>query len=115
LHTGDQHDHRHRLVSLGRRPFLVGIVHGVAGSAALTLFVLTTIPSVTVGLLYIAVFGLGSVGGMLLMSAMIGLPLAVTARRFTSINTRVRLAAGLCSIALGLLLGSKLIGRLLLN
>lgn len=109
LHARDEHNHRHRLLRLGRRPFIVGMVHGVAGSAALTLAVLTTIPSVALGLVYITVFGIGSIGGMLLMSAMIGLPFAVTAKRFSMINSGIRLFAGLFSIVFGLVLAWKLL------
>ena len=108
LHSQNEHDHRHRLFRVGRKPFVVGMVHGVAGSAALTLAVLTTIPSVALGLLYIAVFGIGSIGGMLLMSAMIGLPFAVTARRFVVINGSIRLFAGVFSILFGLFLAWNL-------
>jgi ABC-type nickel/cobalt efflux system permease component RcnA len=104
LHAGTEHDHRHRLLRLGRRPFLVGLVHGVAGSAAVTLAVLATIPSAVMGLAYIALFGIGSIGGMLLMSALIGLPFTMTARRFTTINGATRLLAGIFSIAFGVLL-----------
>ncbi len=109
LHTNDRHAHHHWLFHLGRKPFVVGMVHGVAGSAALTLAVLTTIPSITLGLLYIAVFGIGSIGGMLLMSAMIGIPFAVTARRFAAINGGIRLCAGLFSVTFGLVLAWKLL------
>jgi ABC-type nickel/cobalt efflux system permease component RcnA len=109
VHLQDEHSHRHRLFRLGRRPFVVGMVHGVAGSAALTLAVLTTIPSVALGLIYIAIFGMGSIGGMLLMSALIGLPFAVTARRFSMINGGIRLFAGLFSILFGLALAWNLL------
>jgi len=109
MHASDKHMHKHRLFRLGRRPFVVGMVHGMAGSAALTLAVLTTIPSITVGLIYIGVFGIGSVGGMLIMSAMIGLPFAVTARRFSIVNGGIRLFAGLFSIVFGLVLAWKLL------
>jgi ABC-type nickel/cobalt efflux system permease component RcnA len=109
IHTNGEHIHRHRLFRLGRRPFLVGMVHGVAGSAALTLAVLTTIPSVALGLVYIAVFGIGSVGGMLLMSALIGLPFAVTAKRFSMVNGGIRLSAGVFSVVFGLALAWKLL------
>jgi high-affinity nickel-transport protein len=61
------------------------------------------------GMVYIGLFGLGSVGGMLLMSALIGLPFAITARRFSTINNRVRLAAGLLSVIFGLMLAWNLI------
>ena len=109
VHREEDHEHLHRLFRLGRRPFVVGLVHGMAGSAAVTLATLTTIPSVVLGMVYIGLFGLGSVGGMLLMSAMIGLPFAITARRFSTINTRVRLAAGLLSIVFGLIVAWNLI------
>lgn len=109
IHTGVGHSHGHRLFRLGRKPFVVGMVHGVAGSAALTLAVLTTIPSIALGIVYIAVFGIGSIGGMLLMSALIGLPFAATARRFSMINGRIRLIAGLFSIFFGLILAWNLL------
>lgn len=102
LHAHDEHIHRHHLLRVGRRPFLVGLVHGVAGSAAITLAVVATIPSIALGLIYIAVFGIGSIGGMLLMSAMIGLPFALTARRFSVLNGGIRLLAGLFSVLFGL-------------
>lgn len=117
LHThaplADAHDHRHKMFRVGRKPFLVGLVHGFAGSAALMLAVLTTLPSVALGLLYIGVFGVGSVGGMLLMSALISLPFVATARRFESVNKAIRLVAGLFSVGFGLLLAWELVGELL--
>src|SRR5215211_2271742 len=50
LHNGDEHDHEHRLFRLGRRPFVVGFVHGFAGSAALALPALATVPTIALGL-----------------------------------------------------------------
>jgi ABC-type nickel/cobalt efflux system permease component RcnA len=108
IHLEKEHEHQHRLFKLGKRPFVVGMVHGVAGSAALTLLVLSTIPSVALGLLYIGVFGVGSIGGMLLMSALIGLPFALTARRYAFINGGIRLVAGAFSIVYGLVLAWNL-------
>ena len=112
VHNREDHEHRHKMFRLGRKPFVVGLVHGMAGSAAVTLAALTTIPSVAVGLVYIGLFGLGSIGGMLLMSAMIGLPFAVTARRFSALNTKVRLAAGVISVVFGLMLAWSLFHEL---
>jgi ABC-type nickel/cobalt efflux system permease component RcnA len=109
LHAHDKHIHRHHLFRVGRRPFLVGLVHGVAGSAAITLAVVATIPSLALGLAYIAIFGIGSIGGMLLMSAMIGLPFALTARRFSILNGGIRLLAGLFSVLFGLWLAWGLV------
>jgi len=108
IHLEDEHVHQHRFFKIGKRPFVVGMVHGVAGSAALTLLVLSTIPSVALGLLYIGVFGVGSIGGMLLMSALIGLPFALTARRYAFLNGGIRLVAGAFSILYGLVLAWKL-------
>src|SRR4030095_4177603 len=101
IHLEKEHVHQHRLFKVGKRPFMVGMVHGVAVSAALTLLVLSTIPSVALGLIYIGVFGVGSIGGMLLMSALIGVPFALTSRRYEVINGGIRFAAGAFSIVFG--------------
>ncbi len=94
--------HTHHGLRLSPRPLLVGMVHGLAGSAALTLLVLSTIPSPAVGLLYLVVFGVGSAGGMMLMSALFGLPFYLTAARFARAHFAVRGLAGLFSLGLGL-------------
>ena len=106
LHEGKEETHEHNhLIKLGSKPFLVGMVHGVAGSAALMLLVLTTIPSPLAGLLYILIFGIGSVGGMLIMSSLISLPFVFTANRFAVTNERIKALAGVLSITFGLFLG----------
>jgi ABC-type nickel/cobalt efflux system permease component RcnA len=66
--------HSHTVSRIGFKPLIVGAVHGLAGSAALTLLVLAQIPSPLLGLLYLMVFGFGSIAGMLLMSGIVGLP-----------------------------------------
>lgn len=85
----------------GRRPFYVGLVHGVAGSAALMLFVLGTISSPWAALLYVLIFGVGTIGGMLILSGLIGLPFAVASRRFSTLLGRIQLAVGLGSVVFG--------------
>jgi ABC-type nickel/cobalt efflux system permease component RcnA len=112
FHNQKSHVHRHQIFRLGRRPFVVGLVHGLAGSAALTLAVLTTIPSIALGLAYMALFGMGSVGGMLLMSATISLPFIATARRFAAINRGIRLVSALGSILFGVALGWQLLSEI---
>lgn len=92
----------HHGLRLGGRPLLVGMLHGLAGSAALMLLVLSTIHSPLAGLAYVAVFGLGSIGGMMLMSALVGLPVHFTAGRFTRANLAIRCLAGLFSLGFGL-------------
>ena len=64
------HVHPHPLQG-GLRPFLVGLVHGLAGSAGLALLALTAAPTLRAGLAYLAIFGLGSIAGMLLLSALL--------------------------------------------
>ena len=101
----EEHAHRHRhLIRSGARPFLVGMVHGMAGSAALMILVLATIPSAVAGLIYIAVFGLGSVGGMLIMSSLISLPFILTRKRFNVLSQGLQVAVGLFSLSFGLFL-----------
>jgi MFS family permease len=94
--------HTHHGYRPGMRPLIVGMVHGLAGSAALMLLVLSTINRPLVGLLYILVFGVGSIGGMMLMSALVSLPLYLTATRFTRANLMMRGLAGLFSVSFGL-------------
>ena len=66
--------------TLARRPLLVGAVHGLAGSGALTALVLTTLPSTAERMTYMALFGLGSTFGMAALSGVLGWPLAQTRR-----------------------------------
>jgi hypothetical protein len=70
-HHDHNQNHRH-----GHKSLMVGMIHGMAGSGALMLVVLSTISSVPLGLAYIAIFGAGSIGSMAAMSALIGLPFA---------------------------------------
>lgn len=98
------HDHAHGALSGGKRSVFIGMVHGLAGSAALMLVVLTTIPSAGLAMIYIGVFGFGSVGGMMLMSTLLGLPFALTARRFESFNSVIRGISGAVSVGFGLFL-----------
>lgn len=86
---------------IGPKPLVVGAVHGLAGSGALTLLVLTQIPSALVGFLYLAVFGLGSIVGMLLMSGLVGLPFALGARRPGGLSAGLQTVAGALSLAFG--------------
>jgi len=88
----------------GPRSIFIGMLHGLAGSAALMLLLIPTIPSPALALLYIVVFGIGSIIGMMAMSFLIGLPLHFTADRFNMINSGIRLFAGLFSVGLGLMI-----------
>ncbi|MFI5365216.1 MAG: urease accessory protein UreH [Candidatus Binatia bacterium] len=93
--------HTHHGFRIGARPLIIGMVHGLAGSAALMLLVLTTIPSPLLGFAYVLVFGLGSIGGMLFMSALVSLPAHLTANHFARANVAVRAVTGVFSLGLG--------------
>ena len=99
LHRDETAEESHHRFS--PRSVAIGMVHGLAGSAALMLLVVPTIPSPALAMVYIVVFGIGSIGGMMLMSFLIGLPLHFTASRFAIANKGIRLAAGVFSLTLG--------------
>jgi ABC-type nickel/cobalt efflux system permease component RcnA len=94
--------HSHALSSLGWKPILIGMMHGLAGSGALMLLVLTQISSPWLGFLYVATFGLGSIVGMLVMSGLIGLPFAFSSRKLTHLHQGLQTVAAVFSICFGL-------------
>jgi len=83
-------------------------VHGLAGSGALMLAVLATIPSPALALAYVVIFGAGSIGGMVAMSTLFGVPLALAGGRFARAELGIRLGAALGSLAVGLRLAWQL-------
>lgn len=91
----------HHGLKLSPKPLLIGLVHGLAGSGALMLVILATIRTPMVAIGYILVFGIGSIGGMMAMSMLIGLPFHLTAGRFARMDTALRSAAGLFSLTFG--------------
>ena len=97
-----QSQHSHALSHLGWKPLLIGMMHGLAGSGALTLLVLTQISSSWVGFFYVATFGLGSILGMLLMSGLIGLPFALGSRKLTHLHQGLQTLAAVFSICFGI-------------
>jgi len=90
------------------RPLIVGVVHGLAGSAALALLVLTTIPSPVWAVGYLLVFGLGTIVGMMVITAAIGAPLAYTAQRFARVHRYLGVASGVLSLLFGLFLAYEI-------
>lgn len=99
----------HHPLNVGKKPLWVGMVHGLAGSAALTLLVLTTLSSPLFGMLYILVFGMGSIGGMLVMSTAISLPFILTAQKFDRFNHHIRFLAGSLSVLFGCFLAYHIV------
>jgi ABC-type nickel/cobalt efflux system permease component RcnA len=86
------------------RPLVVGLVHGLAGSAAVALLVLSTIKSPLWSTAYLLVFGFGTMLGMMLMTAAISIPLVYTGKRFFKINRHLTAISGFASIAFGIFL-----------
>jgi high-affinity nickel permease len=86
------------------RPLVVGLVHGLAGSAAVALLVLTTIRNPKWAVVYLLVFGIGTIAGMMLITGAMVLPFAYADKRFSRLNRGLRFASGLISVAFGLFL-----------
>jgi high-affinity nickel-transport protein len=86
------------------RPLVVGLVHGLAGSAAVALLVLSTIKSPLWSTAYLLVFGFGTMVGMMLMTAAISIPLVYTGKKFSKINRQLTAISGLASMAFGIFL-----------
>jgi sulfite exporter TauE/SafE len=99
-HDPDRHIHHHP-ERLPLRALLVGLMHGMAGSAALILLTLQTVSSPWTGLLYIALFGLGSILGMAALSAVIAVPLRYSARSVTWLHGGLQAVVGVATIVIG--------------
>ena len=93
----------HHGFSFNPRALIIGMVHGMAGSAALMFLVIPTIESRPLALLYVVIFGVGSIVGMMLMSLLVGLPFYFTSK-FNRFNHILQCVAGLVSIGLGLMI-----------
>ena len=90
------------------RPLIIGVVHGLAGSAAIALLVLATINDASRALLYLAVFGAGTLAGMMLLTLAMSLPISALAKRVPNVEQRLARITGLVSIALGLFLAYRI-------
>jgi hypothetical protein len=90
------------------RPLVVGLVHGLAGSAAVALLVLAAIRDPLWAVAYLLLFGVGTVAGMMLITAAIGLPFAYTSTRFVTMHRYLGVASGLLSLGFGLFLAYQI-------
>lgn len=84
------------------RPLFVGIVHGLAGSAAVALLVLGTIRDPRWAVLYLLIFGVGTIAGMMLITAALAVPFSYAGSRFAGLNRGLIAASGVLSLAFGL-------------
>ncbi|HLW52197.1 MAG TPA: high-affinity nickel-transport family protein [Candidatus Angelobacter sp.] len=90
------------------RPLFIGIVHGLAGSAAIALLVLSTIANLRWAIAYLAVFGIGTVLGMMLITLTLGSTFAYGQKKFARIGRHLTVAAGLVSLGFGLLIAYQI-------
>jgi hypothetical protein len=99
-HAGAVHAHAH---GFRWRTLLVGLMHGMAGSAALLVLTVSQARTPAIGLAYVALFGIGSMIGMGALSTVIAVPLAVSARWLTWANSGLQGAVGIITIAIGVM------------
>ena len=104
-HARARHEHAHVFHTHGFRwrTLLVGLMHGMAGSAALLVLAGSQAKSPAIGLFYVALFGIGSMIGMGALSTVIAVPLAVSARWLTSANRGLQGAVGVITILIGVM------------
>jgi len=84
------------------RPLFIGIVHGLAGSAAVALLILASIRNSTWAIAYLLVFGIGTIAGMMLITMSIATTFRVVGNRFETVSRRLSMASGVVSVAFGL-------------
>ena len=99
-HDHSAHDHEHPQ-GVPLRSLAVGMMHGLAGSAALVVLAAAALSSPIEGLIYVALFGIGSVGGMALLSFAIAIPMRLTAHLLTWTHRGVQGGIGCATIVLG--------------
>jgi ABC-type nickel/cobalt efflux system permease component RcnA len=99
-HARARHEHAH---GFRWRTLLVGLMHGMAGSAALLVLAVSQAKNPAIGLIYVALFGIGSMIGMGALSTVIAVPLAVSARWLTSANRGLQGAVGVVTILIGVM------------
>jgi ABC-type nickel/cobalt efflux system permease component RcnA len=97
-HATDPHRHAHRLPAAS---MLVGMLHGLAGSAALALLALGALPTPAMQLGYITTFGIGSIVGMAFLTGALSVTLRLTAKRLTALNRSFTIVIACSSIAIG--------------
>lgn len=102
-HIVSQHEHNHS-TEFPLRALIVGLVHGLAGSAALVLLTLQTIQNPLIGVLYIVLFGFGSIIGMAAISLVIVIPFYYSGKGLTWVHNGLKCITGTATIVIGALL-----------
>lgn len=119
LHAHDEtrvHPHNHLADVIGTvglfhfiRPLIVGLIHGLAGSAAITLLILGSITDGRMAALYLGIFGLGTITGMMLVTTLMGIPILAGSKKFEKFDSIVTRLSGYLSILYGVYFGYHLI------
>jgi ABC-type nickel/cobalt efflux system permease component RcnA len=121
-HAADPHAHPHQHAQLAAldqrfgnagsyqllRPLLVGIVHGLAGSAAVALLILASIQNSRWAIAYLLVFGVGTIAGMMLITMSLASTFHFVGNKFERFSQRLAMASGLISVAFGLLIAYQI-------
>ncbi|MFZ5534956.1 MAG: hypothetical protein ACOY3M_02250 [Patescibacteria group bacterium] len=102
----------HGLFSLVR-PLIVGLIHGLAGSAAVALLVLGSISDQITAIVYLAIFGVGTIVGMMIITTLLGIPMLAGSKKFERFDRIATVIAGIISIGYGLYFGLGILGELL--
>ncbi len=99
-HSLSAHNHEHHRGN-GLKALYIGLMHGLAGSAALIILTVQSVQSVTLSLVYILIFGIGSILGMAILSIVIALPMRYSARKLGWLNSGLQSVIGIFTIVLG--------------
>jgi len=105
-HDGNKHEHVHvhsssKKLHSHHKSFLVGIIHGLDGSGALMLLVLSTIHSTSQGLFYVLIFGIGSIIGMSAISMILGIPILYGSKKIPNLERYLQLLTGVIGVLFG--------------
>ena len=108
-HEYTEHNHIHSHFEIKKKrshheSFVIGSIHGIAGSGALMLLVLSTVKSLPAGLIYILIFGLGSIGSMTLISLALSLPYIFTFKKFPGMHKYLMRITGILSVVFGFII-----------
>ena len=97
--TSILHEHMHK--NINKKTFAIGALHGMAGSGTLVVLLSTVAATFAGSLIYVLVFGIGSISGMMLSSTLIGMPLRMTKEKFTNAHNFLGTGIGLLSAVIG--------------
>lgn len=112
VHQTDAEHFHLRSWTIARRPFLVGVLHGLAGTGGITALALASMPTAAAALAYIALFALGSIGGMALLTGFAGIPIERLARR-PAVHSGVMASVGAVSLVMGVVWGVPIVRGML--